>query len=222
MALSLTAVVTFTADQVVLTNDTGDYDLATNPSGYGAPNPEFTDLVHYAIIRKKNVNSVADEVLTVDSYNQISAESFTADREADGWYEGVLIDIEIWSAGAYAINYVVYHNGVIYMANTGTSGTPGASGDWDVVSSLEDIEDNDTIYTNSNGRTTPYNADVYWSKQIAQNSQRGRCGVCEDDRQKERLDKIEFHINCVLVADQQGNNSDAEFNVLTLINLGAI
>jgi hypothetical protein len=222
MALSLSATLTFTASQVTLTNTTGDYNVSTNPTGYGTPNPAFNALAHYAIIRKKNVNDVADEVLTLDSYNVITAESFTCDRAIDGWYEGTLIDILIWTAGTYASGYVVYYNGVIYQSNTSTTGTPGVSGDWDVVTDLTEIEDNDTVYTYAIGRTTAYDADTYWSKQIAQNSQRGRCGICDDDRQKDRLDKIEFHINCVLVADQLGNNQDAEWNVLTLIDLGAV
>jgi hypothetical protein len=222
MALSLTATLTFSATEVILTNTTGDYDNPDNLGGYGTPNPAFNALAHYAIIRKKNVNDVDDVVQTLDISNPITAESFTCDRGSDGWFEGVLIDIEIWSAGSFSADDVVYHNAVIYKANTNTSGTPGASADWDVVSDLADIEDNGSIYTYTVGRTTAYDADTYWSKQIAQNSQRGRCGICDDDRQKERLDKIEFHINCVLVADQQGNNQDAEWNVLTLIDLGAV
>ena len=220
MALSLSAALTFTATQVVLTNDTGDYSI-DNTGGYGAPNTPFASLAHYAIIRKKNVNGVADEVLAINSYDPLTVEEFTFTREIDGYYEGTLIDINIWTAGTYAAGKVVYYNGSIYVANTSTTETPGTGDEWDITSDLTEIEDSDDVYTAIDGRTTPYNADVYWSKQIAQNSQRGRCGICEDDRQKERLDKIEFHISCVLVADQQGNNQDGEWNVLSLIELGA-
>lgn len=222
MALELSATLTFSATQVTLTNDTGDYNVSTNPTGYGTPNPAFNALAHYAIIRKKNVNDVADEVLTLDSYSPTSAETFTTDRELDGWFEGTLIDILIWTAGTYASGYVVYYNGVIYQSNTSTTGTPGVSVDWTVVTDLESIEDNATVYTYAIGRSTAYDADVYWSKQIAANSEQGRCGICQDDRQKERLDKIEFHVNAVLVADQQGDNLEAEWNVQSLILLGAV
>ena len=219
MALSLSSALTFSATQVILTNNTGDYSVS-NTGGYGSPNLAFADLAHFAIIRKKNVNGVADEILAINSYDELTAVEFTFTRLIDGYYEGTLIDILIWTAGTYAADRVVYYNGVIYQANTSTTGTPGVSADWDVAA-LADVEESDDVYTAVDGRTTPYNADVYWSKQIAQNSQRGRCGICEDDRQKERLDKIEFHINCVLVADQQGNNQDAAWNVLALIELGA-
>ncbi len=222
MALSQSSTLTFSATQVVLTNTTGDYDNPDNLGGYGTPNPAFADLAHYAIIRKKNVGEDAeDELLTLDSYNPITATSFTATRTDDGWHEGVLIDIIIWTAGTYAAGQVRYYNGGIWMANTSTTGTPGVSPDWDSVS-LEDIEENDSVYAYAYGRSTAYNSDTYWSREIAKNSQRGRCGICEDDRQKERLDRIEFHINAVLVADQQGNNQDAEFNSLALVELGAV
>jgi len=222
MALSLSATVTFSATQVTLTNDTGDYDVSTNAGGYGTPNPAFNALAHYAIIRKMNVNSVANEVLVLDSYTPTTAEVFTTDRDVDGWFEGTLIDILIWTAGTYASGYVVYYGGVIYQASTSTTGTPGVSGDWTVISDLEDIEDHATVYTYAIGRSTPYNADVYWALQIAANSQRGLCGLCEDDRQKERLDKIEFHINAVLNADQNEDHEEAEWNVQSLILLGAV
>jgi len=219
MALELSGTVTFTSALVTLTNDTGS--VAATEYGVGG-NPAFVDLAHYAIIRKKNVNDVADEVKTLSSYNVITATTFTCTRDIDGWYEGTLIDIVIWTAGTYASGTVKYYNGVIYLSNTSTSQTPGAGAEWDVVTDLEDIEDNSTIYTYAIGRTTAYDADTYWSKQIAQNSQRGLCGICDDDRQKSRLDKIEFHLSVVLAADQQGDNTEAEWNVLTLIDLGAV
>lgn len=221
MALALSGALTFTSTQVVLTNSTGNYS-GTNLTGYGSPNALFTAYSHRAIIRKKNVNSVADVVLTLDTYNAVTAESFTTTRDSDGWYEGILLDILIWVAGTYASGYVVSHNGIVYQSNQSTTETPGAGSQWTVVSSLTSIETHSTVVKDTDGRTTPYNADVYWSRQIAQNSQRGRCGICEDDRQKERLDKIEFHINAVLIADQQGNNDSGEWNVLRLIELGAI
>lgn len=222
MALELSATLTFSSTLVTLTNDTGDYNVSTNPTGYGTPNPAFAALAHYAIIRKKNVNDVADAVQSLTAYDEETAESFTCSRAIDGWYEGTLIDILIWTAGTYASGYVVYYNGVIYQSSTSTTGTPGVSGDWTVITDLEDIEDAATVYTYAIGRTTAYDADTYWSKQIAQNSQRGLCGICDDDRQKSRLDKIEFHLSVVLAADQQGDQTEAQWNVLTLIDLGAV
>ena len=221
MALTVVIELAFSADEIQLNDITGAYNVTSNPTGYGAPNDAFADFAHYAIIRKKNVNSVADEDLTIETYNELSATEFVAPRAVDGWYEGIKFNIPIWSAGAYLLDDVIYHNGSIYQANAGTSGTPGVSGDWDEVTDLTTLEDNTSITVTVEGRVTAYNADVYWSQQIASLSQQGMCGICEDDRLKARLDKIYRHIQSVLVADQLGNNTDGEWNALALINLGA-
>lgn len=221
MALVVTAALSFSKTQVIFTDTTGDYDASTNPTGYGAPNAEFTDYAHFAIIRKKNVNSVADVVLALDSYDEVTATEFKATRSVDGWFEAVKLNILVWTADTYPADTVRYHNGVVYKANTSTSQTPGVGDEWDVVSDLTTIEDNSTVTATIDGRVTVFNADLYWSKQIAANSEKGLCGVCTDDRKKKRLDDIEFHIKAGLVADQIGNNTDGEWNVLALIQLGA-
>jgi hypothetical protein len=222
MALVIDVALTFSKTQVIFTDVTGAYNASTNPTGYGAPNDAFTDFAHYAIIRKKNVNSVSDEVLALDAYSPVTDTVFTTDREIDGWYEGTKLTIRIWTAATYPAGTIRSHNGVIYEANTSTSQTPGAGAQWDVNSDLEDIETNSTVTVTRDGRVTAFNADLYWSKQIAANSMEGKCGICKDDRQKERLDRIYTHIQAVLVADGKGNNQDGEWNVLSLIQLGAV
>lgn len=221
MALVVALELIFSADEVRMQDSTGAYHAVNNPTGYGAPNAEFTDYAHYALLRKKNVNNVADQLLTVEPYNQITDTEFIAPRLVDGWFEGCKLNIPIWTAGTYSANTVKYYNGVIYKANTSTSQTPPHA-DWDVITDLEDIEGNSSIITTYEGRVTPFDADVYWSNQIAEISQAGRCGVCSDEKTKKRLDDIYRTIQCVIVADQLGNNSDGEWNVLRLIEMGAV
>jgi Ca2+-binding RTX toxin-like protein len=200
---------------------TGAYHVTDNPTGYGAPNDAFADFAHYVIIRHKNVNSVADEVLTLNLYNPLSATEFTATRTTDGHYEVTKLNIYIWSAGTYAADTVRYYAGSVYLSNTSTSQTPGAGAQWDVVTDLTEIEDNNTLIDTITGRVTVYDADVYWSKQIALNSQRGKCGICEDDRKKKKMDDILQYIQNALTADQLGYNTDGEWAVLALRLLGA-
>lgn len=221
MGLSVAITVTFSGTQVIITDTTGNYDLTNNPGGYGSPNPAFSDFAHYVILRKKNVNLVADVVLTLDAYNPLSSTVFTYERTLDGWYEATKLNISKWTAGSYVSGDVRYYNGSIYQANTSTSATPGADSTWTVITDLTLIENNPTLIATLLGRSTAYNADTYWSKQIALLSQKGKCGICEDDKQKNRLDKIYFHIQAELVADQFGDNESAEWNVQALILLGA-
>jgi len=233
MALVVTVTETFSATQVILTDTTGAYVAVTNATGYGTPNAAFADFGHYAIIRKKNVNSIADSVLTLDSYDPTTETEFTATRSVDGWYEAKKLTIPIWvvgtayTAGTLATGHVVSYLGIPYYSiQSGTGHTPTDAAWWTPVPSwtttgLTAIEDNPTITVTTIGRITAYNADVYWSAAMAANSQRGLCGFAQDDRQKSRYDLIYYHIQCVLVADQLGSNTAGEWNVLTLQGMGA-
>jgi hypothetical protein len=220
MALTVVVELSFTATGVTLTDATGAYDVTSNPTGYGSPNAAFADYAHYAILRKKNVNEVADEDLDVTAYDETSATAFSATRSVDGWHQGVKLNIPVWTAGTYASGTVKYYNGVIYQANTSTSQQPPHA-NWDIISDLTDIEGHTSIITTTINNVTAYNADVYWSQQIALLSQQGMCGICEDSRKRERLERIRNHITAVLVADIRDNNTDGEWNALALISLGA-
>lgn len=230
MALVLTGTLTFTADQVVLTNTTGDYHVSNNPGGYGTPNPAFSDKSHYAIIRKKNVNEVDDDDLTLDSYDFGTAEEFTTDRDRDGWFQGVLLDIAIWDSGT---NYtgggpsttgsVVEDGGVVYYCTVSNiNNQPSLNpSKWATVSDLATIEENSTIVSVVVNQSTAYDADVYWGQQVADRAQRGEDPDNADNKLNVRLDKIERYITNVNVCNELGNHTDAEWNVLRLRALGA-
>lgn len=236
MALVVTVTETFSATKVILTDSTGAYNVTSNPTGYGSPNAAFADYGHYGIIRKKNVGEgVEDSVLTLDSYDPTAETEFTADRAVDGWYEAKKLNIPIWligssyTAGSLATGSIVSHLGIPYYSIQSGSGHNPASSPtfWTVVPNwttdgLAEIEDNPTITVTTVGRVTAYNADVYWSAAMAANSQRGLNGFAQDDRQKSRYDLIYYHIQCVLVADQLGNNVAGEWNCKTLITMGAV
>ena len=84
MALVPVATMTFAASTLSVNDATGSYDVTTNPTGYGSPNAAYSDYAHYAIIRKKNVNGVADSLLVLTSYDETVATSFSAPRTVDG------------------------------------------------------------------------------------------------------------------------------------------
>lgn len=230
MALDRSASLTFSVDQVILTNTTGNYSVS-NPGGYGTPNPAFAAFAHYAIIRKKNVNEVADSVLSLDSYDPETALTFTADRDPDGWYEGVLLDIDVWDSGTSYVGgslttgSVVEDDGIVYVCGTSNSNSKPSlnPSKWIVVTDLTTIEDNTTLSATAEDRVTAYDADVYWSKQIADLSQKGQCSMqlIVDDKLKARLDLILLNIQCAKTADQFGSDTQGEWAVLRLRHLGA-
>lgn len=222
MALAVVIDFQFSAAQAILVESTGNYNVTTNPGGYGAPNPAYADYAHYAIIRKKNVNMVADSVLVIDAYNPLSALQFAATRTVDGWYEGVKLNILVWTAGAYPLGTVRYRAGVIYQVINvaGTSAQP-PSADWAAVTDLTTIETNASLLATTKERDTAFTADAYWSQLMADLTQQGNLAIPDDDRDKKRMDDIERTIKQVLAADQLGNNTAGEWCVLRLQRMGA-
>lgn len=213
-----------------IVDTTGDYDVDSNPTGYGAPNPARDALARYVALRKKNVNDVVDGAWTVQAYGV----QFTRDR--DGWNEGVMLSIAIWDSGtAYGAGTgdedvsIVEYDGDLYKAlRATTNDIPSSSpSDWEAIDLDEESDDdllllvNDNVIKTYKNRTTVFDADVYWSAQIAEKTQKGFAGVAMTDRDKKRLDDIYRKIQQALSADQLGNNSDAEWIVLALRAIGA-
>lgn len=222
MALAVVIDFEFSATQSILVESTGDYNAVTNPTGYGTPNPAYADYAHYAIIRKKNVNMVADSVLVVDAYNPLSALQYEATRTVDGWYEGVKLNILVWTAATYPLGTVRYRSGVIYkVINAAGTAQQPPHADWEVVSDLTSIESNASVVVTTVERDTAFTADAYWSQLMADLTQQGGLAIADDDRSKKRMDDIRRTVQQVLAADQLGNNAAGEWCVLRLQLLGA-
>lgn len=223
MALALKTEFLISPDTISLKNITGTYDALSNPGGYGTPNEAFDDFAHYAILTKKNVNNVADVVLAINAYDPLSALQFTAPRTVDGWFEGVLLDVRFWDdAEANTVGQIRHVDGNNYIAiQDGTNHPPASSPSYWEAIALADMVDNDSVEVLKSDTISIFNADVYWSKKMAGFSKQGKCGVCEDDREKRRMDDIEFHISAANVACGMGNYVDGEWNVLSLLKLGA-
>ncbi len=107
-------------------------DLTT----YGGSNPDRDTLALYLYFYKRAADNT-DTPLTIDnsSPDTVTAWDFALPSQ-DGNFVYIIFGFEIWSAGTYDLNDCVYHSGVYYKANTSTSGTPGASGDWDVITDI--------------------------------------------------------------------------------------
>lgn len=230
MAIERTIDLEFGEETIDIVDTTGNYDVDSNPTGYGAPNPERDDRARYVAIRKKNVNDVADGAWTVAVYGT----QFTRDR--DGWNQGVMFSIVKWDsgtsfgAGSGDTNVsIVDYNGTLYKAlrTTVNDIPPSSPDDWSAIDPDEVSGDDLLLLVNSNviktykNRTTVYDADVYWSTQMAEKTQKGFAGIAITDRDKKRLDDIYRKIQQALSADQLGNNSDAEWIVLGLRTIGA-
>lgn len=102
---------------------------------YGGTNPERTALALYLYLYKRDAQS-NDVAVAITNDDPLNASTWGFALNGDGLYVGVLFGFPIWAAGSYILNDCVYHAGSFYKANGATSGEPGVSGDWDVLTDI--------------------------------------------------------------------------------------
>jgi len=80
-------IATFSVDGtlVYIKDSTGDYDVDTNPGGYGAPNPERNTIGWVNLVQYKA--STGDVEMTINSNNPISAIQIDVTLDLDGWIQ---------------------------------------------------------------------------------------------------------------------------------------
>jgi len=73
-------------ETIYIDDDTGDYDVSTNPGGYGTPNPARADVALILIANYKS--STGDEAMTITSYDPESVTQFIiTSADTDGHIE---------------------------------------------------------------------------------------------------------------------------------------
>lgn len=97
--------------------------------------PARNTVALYTYLYKRSADLV-DTAVTIDNSAPLTVTEWAFLLAGDGWYRAIVFAFPIWSAGAYALNKAVYYNGNYYYANTSTSGTPGVSVDWTLVTDV--------------------------------------------------------------------------------------
>lgn len=114
---------------LVLDDDTGTWDVSTNPTGYQAEagdasgNPKRSALAVYALTTKKNPEGtdVDLDYTSVDSSADTIA-SWEFEITSDGWYRGQIIGAPIWDSGtAYAVGQLIWFSDALYTCAITTS-----------------------------------------------------------------------------------------------------
>ena len=92
---------------MVITDNTGNYDVTTNPTGYGAPNETRANLYLKFITNLRT--SDGREPITITAYNDNTAASWSFTITEPGWYEHYLFGCLVWSAAiTYAAGEIAY------------------------------------------------------------------------------------------------------------------
>lgn len=102
---------------------------------YGGANPARNTLALYLYLYKRDA-LMNDTLLTVSNSDPLNVTSWSFSLAGDGLYRAILFAFPIWSAGSYVLNNCVYRNGAYYIANTSTTGVPGISPDWTLITDI--------------------------------------------------------------------------------------
>lgn len=149
--------------------------------------PARTDLALYMYLYKRAAD-LTDTSITVSNTDPENVESWEFSLSAnDGWYVAILFGFPIWSAGSYAQYKCVYHSGNYYKASTSTTGTPGVSVDWvlitDILAEVLNLANSGVYITQTNNFTTARSESGDLGDNLAalgQNIQSGKCKNWED------------------------------------------
>jgi len=121
-----------------ITNVSADVTTAElqDLSTYGGALPQRDELALYVYLYKRDAQN-NDTAITVLNSDPLTANTwqFTL-NSSDGLYIAIVFGFPIWNAGSYILNDCVYYGGDYYIANGATSGEPGISGDWDLITDI--------------------------------------------------------------------------------------
>lgn len=93
--------------ELTILDNTGNYNVSTNPTGWGSPNAVRSDYYIKLILALKK--TTGDEYITVDAYNDNTVTSWTVDITEDGYYQVFAFACLAWNSGTtYALGHVVY------------------------------------------------------------------------------------------------------------------
>lgn len=94
--LSTTPIFNSEGTTVTLTDETGIYNVSTNPGGYGTPNPARNTKAILLLPLYKKISG--DLQATQNTYNPLTVSTFITDIPIDGWYQFKMFALDLLSS----------------------------------------------------------------------------------------------------------------------------
>lgn len=215
---------------VVITDTTGNYNASTNPTGYGAPNDARSILYLQLLVNLRK--STGREVITVPSYNQNTASSWTITITEDGWYEVYLFGCQAWGAGfTYGLNAIAFDVATnkfyqsIQAANHNNAVTNATW--WKSITDIEDFILSETASISGASANTMYDTTTNKIELCRSKKCEGKMllkqvedGCCDDCGIAE-YERVRMKIEAAAYDESLFNYSDAQEIVEDLNNICA-
>lgn len=205
-------------DTLVVSDTTGNYNVTTNPGGYGAPNATRASL--YLLVLVNLRLSSGRQAIDVPTYNKNTGSTWTITLAQDGWYEIYAFACQIYAGGTtYALGYITYDLATdayyksLQAGNTGHAVT--ASAWWEATVDVEDFAAAVALIQPNVYETTLNDVQLCRSvkcKALAlfQAAQADDCCSGDNDCALQTYEKIRLRVEAALVAAALQDYLDAE------------
>jgi hypothetical protein len=205
----------------LLLDNTGLYNVTTNPGGYGTPNPDRATLALY-LYGYKYKKDVDDTPLNISNLDPTAVTQWQIPMPTDGYYYFTLLGFNIYDVLLpYAQGVYVYYAGGYYKSldviATGEDPINNPSL-WEPVADLtsDDVSGNASVYTAFSDQVPNYRAKACYQEQVQLDAE--GCCDCHDREQTKtkKYQKIFVHLNAASFdcLQQKYQQADAELMYL--------
>jgi hypothetical protein len=86
-------------EDFTISDTTGTYDALSNPTGYGSPNDDRSDVANYLLVSKNDVSGNRT-YLMVTNTSPLSTMIWNLVSGADGLHQATLLSFQLWNSGS--------------------------------------------------------------------------------------------------------------------------
>ncbi len=211
-----------TSDCITLafSDTTGNYDVSTNPTGYGTPNATRASLYMMVLVNLRSNGGSDRQPIIVPTYNFNTAATWTVTLSQDGWYEIYSFSTVIYAGGTtYQLGYITYDlasNAFYKSIQNNNIGHAVSDPAWWVAT----VDINDFINAISLVQPNTYTAtlnDVELCRSVKckamalfQAAEEDDCSTPDNDCVLQTYEKIRLRVESALVAAAEFNYADSE------------
>ncbi len=178
-------------------DNTGDYNSPDNEGGYGSPNKDRINLAAFLVVFMYSEGE-DDTRLVVDNSTSVVADNWTVDISSDGYIYASLLLIDIYSptSGVYAVDAIVYENGIYYkalVANDFNSPIPPSTNAtiWEVViDPYEEITNIQSDQVGTDDDLLSCRSEICYAAEVARIASGSCCQACQNGKFYIKLDVL--------------------------------
>lgn len=198
---------------LTIVDNTGNYNVSTNPTGYGSPNESRVNLRLGVFVNL--MKSTGREPVSVPAYNEATATTWTVTLTEDGWYEIYGFACFEYSSGTtYDIGHITYDPSTDLFYKSLVAGNIGnALSDTDSWEATTDVEDFSAAIADGQSdvyECTDNTVELCRSRKCeAQAILKAECCECDDCQMKD-YEKIRLKIEAAAIAGELENYTRAQ------------